>query len=213
MMWTTMMRRTGARAAARRRGATTGLATARGLARFRGPPQASLTVAQRRVQEDILRTRTTGLNGPFGPWLANAELAQAAQTLGRIARYETSLSPRESELVILATAQHHRSGTEWDIHVREARRVGLEEPFIATIAGGGTIESPPREAALHKFARQVLETSSASDDAYDAMVREFSETHAVETVAIIGYYGLVAQTLNVFQIPSPHNVDGGGLDS
>lgn len=87
--------------------------------RFKGPDEASQTQEQARIRAEILSTRNTGLAGPFGPWLANPAVAAPSQELGRVCRYETSFELRESELVILMTAAHHCSATEWAIHVKE----------------------------------------------------------------------------------------------
>lgn len=51
-------------------------------------------------------------------------------------RYETSLSPRESELVILLTGARFRSEAEFDIHVGEARNAGLGWDVIRSIPRG-----------------------------------------------------------------------------
>ena len=70
--------------------------------RYTGPPEDSMTEEQKQIRQVILETRPrTGLSGPFGPWLAVPDIANPAQLLGRACRYGTSLSFRESELVIL----------------------------------------------------------------------------------------------------------------
>ena len=45
-----------------------------------------MTDKQKEIHDEIGRTRTTGTAGPFGPWLANAGLANHAQNLGRTCR-------------------------------------------------------------------------------------------------------------------------------
>ena len=51
-------------------------------------------------------------------------------------RYGTSLSSRESELVILLTGAKFKSEAEFDIHVGEARRVGISWDVIQSIPRG-----------------------------------------------------------------------------
>jgi len=171
--------------------------------RFKGPAEADMDDDQRRVRAAIAGTRTTGLRGPFGPWLANPALAEPAQALGRVCRYETSLPLRESELVILLTATSARCPTEWAIHVAEARRGGLEEEVIAAIEAS---QRPlplaaPRDVALAAFAAAVLDGKGRVDDATYALAKgELGEKGLVEVTSIIGYYQYVALTLNVFEI-------------
>lgn len=101
-------------------------------------PEA-LSPRQLDVRENIRRTRpTTGLAGPFAPWLLSPELADAAQNLGRVCRYETtSLTQRERELCILLTAVFHSCETEFRIHEPEARAAGLDESVISLLQDAG----------------------------------------------------------------------------
>lgn len=170
--------------------------------RYKGPKPEDMDPEQRRIYDEIASTRTTGVAGPFGPWLANPALADTSQTLGRICRYETSLELRESELVILMVAQHCKAQTEWDIHVKEARRAGLEEEIIEKLAEGKAVENvSARDKALHSFVRNVLDNHGNVDDhSYTAARKAFGEKTLVEITGIIGYYSYVALTLNLFNI-------------
>ena len=169
--------------------------------RFQGPLPEAWTPEQRRIGEEITRSRSTGIRGPFGPWLANPALADPAQQLGRVCRYETTLDLRRSELVILMTAAHHRSRTEWVIHEQEALRAGLEKDIIAAFREGHAPNlSDPTDAALFAFTAELLETSKVCDDTYAELQRQIGDQGVVEVVGICGYYGLVALTLNVFGV-------------
>lgn len=102
--------------------------------RYTGPPTSSLTAEQQSISSSILASRpTTGLNGPFGPWLAHPQIAEPSQQLGQAVRYNTSLSKRESELVILLTGAKYRSETEFDLHAREANWAGVGWDVIKSI--------------------------------------------------------------------------------
>ena len=104
--------------------------------RYTGPDPHDMTQEQADLRESIEKSRTTGLSGPFGPWLALPKIASPAQELGRLVRYETTLTFRESELVILLTGAAFRSESEFDIHVGEARRAGLSWDVIDSIPRG-----------------------------------------------------------------------------
>lgn len=104
------------------------------LPRYNGPDPSHMTPAQTKIYQSILQSRPrTGISGPFGPWLAIPTIADPAQQLGRACRYETSLSFRESELVILLTGARHRSHAEFDIHVGEALKAGISMELIEGI--------------------------------------------------------------------------------
>mmetsp|Transcript_1509 Transcript_1509/g.2058 ORF Transcript_1509/g.2058 Transcript_1509/m.2058 type:complete len:253 (-) Transcript_1509:98-856(-) len=108
--------------------------------RYNGPSPEIMTPQQTALRNSILESRPrTGLSGPFGPWLAVPSIAGPSQELGRIVRYGTSLSMRESELVILLTGAKFKSEAEFDIHVGEAMRAGIGLDVINKIPRGSLI--------------------------------------------------------------------------
>ncbi len=108
--------------------------------RYDGPSSENMTPQQTALRNSILKSRPrTGLSGPFGPWLAVPSIAGPSQELGRIVRYETSLSMRESELVILLTGAKFKSEAEFDIHVGEAMRAGIGLDVINKIPRGSLL--------------------------------------------------------------------------
>ena len=194
-------------------------ASSEAKSRYKGPKVKDMNVEQHKIYSDIAATRTTGIKGPFGPWLSNPSIAEPAQTLGRVCRYETSLSLRESELVILMTARHHNSDTEWDIHVTEARKAGLEEHIIqsllaisnnsdeACVLNQKSVSSGSeprfvndRDEVLYQFVKQLLKHSKVDDEVYWRTQEMFGDPGLVDITSIVGYYSYVALTLNVFEI-------------
>eukprot|EP00977_Amphora_coffeiformis_P009639 scaffold2219_cov177-Amphora_coffeaeformis.AAC.15 len=185
--------------------------------RYRGPPDHEMTAEQTSIRDDILASRPgTGLNGPFGPWLAVPAIAQPAQTLGKACRYDTSLSRRESELVILLTGAKFRSDTEFDIHVGEATKAGIDLSVIQAIPRDDDFSTDAvaatlvpllpdqRERSIVQFTAELLETSKVSDETYTKTKEalEGKDSVLVEITSIVGYYAFVSYTLNVFRIPS-----------
>jgi 4-carboxymuconolactone decarboxylase len=159
-----------------------------------------LSEEARAVQEAILRSRGS-LAGPFAAWLQSPTVADRAQALGEVVRYHTSLPPRLSELAILITARYHACQLEWAIHEPIARRAGLS---VAVVDALQQDEPPPftaeDEAALYDYCRELLETKFVSDATYQAANDAFGPQAVVEITVLLGYYTLVAYTLNAFQI-------------
>mmetsp|Transcript_12712 Transcript_12712/g.37411 ORF Transcript_12712/g.37411 Transcript_12712/m.37411 type:complete len:225 (+) Transcript_12712:155-829(+) len=190
--------------------------------RYNGPPESKMTNEQRAIRDEIVATRPrTGISGPFGPWLAVPEVARPSQELGRACRYGTSLTMRESELIILLTGARHRSHAEFDIHQGEALRAGLgmdvisaiprDEEFsldrvksdVLPLLGGNT-----RDEAISLFTAELLETCTVSDETYENTLEavDGKEAVLVEITSIVGYYTHCAYTLNVFRIPTKNPV-------
>eukprot|EP00946_MAST-07B_sp_MAST-7B-sp1_P001771 g1771.t1 len=187
--------------------------------RYKGPinPGDPMTPRQREIYDKIARSRTTGAAGPFGPWLANPELAQHAQMLGKTCRYDLeSYDLRLSELAILVTAIHTNAPTEWTIHVEEARKAGLEESIIRAVEIHGanmptavrdevfdTELFDPVDRAVYDFVAELNREHGVSDESYWALHNMRGDLGLVELVGLVGYYGLVSMTLNTFEIEPP----------
>lgn len=187
------------------------------VARYNGPNPDEMNPKQKEIYDYILRTRPrTGLSGPFGPWLAVPEIAEPASQLGKACRYDTSLSFRESELVILLTGAKTRSPTEFSIHVGEALKAGIGKNIIESIPRDDEFSleavqeqiipllDNDREKAIVSFTSELLHTSTVSDVTYQKTKAavDNKDSVLVEITSIVGYYVYVAYTLNVFQIPA-----------
>lgn len=123
--------------------------------RFSGPQPSEMTPEQLSLRDSILSSRpTTGLSGPFGPWLAIPAIATPAQQLGQAVRYNTSLSKRESELVILLTGAKYESVTEFDIHTEEARVAGVGLDVIRSIPRKGFSLETVKEFMIPSLIRE-----------------------------------------------------------
>lgn len=185
--------------------------------RYTGPALDEMNPKQKEIHDFILRSRPrTGLSGPFGPWLAVPEIAEPASQLGKACRYDTSLSFRESELVILLTGARTRSATEFAIHTGEALKAGIASEVIESIPRDddfslGAVEKGlmplldnDREKAIVAFATELLETSTVSEETYQKTKTAVDDKDSVlvEITSIVGYYTYVSYTLNVFRIPA-----------
>ena len=145
------------------------------------------------------------LTGPFQIWLNAPELGHLAQALGAHVRYKTSLSPRQSETAILATAQLWKAHYEWVAHAPQAEKAGVKPETIKAIRAGREPKSAPKdERAILDFVRELYKTRRVSDKTYKRAHALFGDGGMVELVGICGYYALISMTLNVFcaEIPA-----------
>ncbi|QEM82289.1 carboxymuconolactone decarboxylase family protein [Halomonas binhaiensis] len=157
--------------------------------------------AQRAVLKDILSGPRGNLDGPFLAWIHSPELADHAQRLGAFCRYHTQLSLRLTELAILATASWWRSQAEWQIHEPIAREAGVSADIIESLRTGKAPDfSAADESLVYRVARELYDTRRVSDELYRDAVDGLGEVAVVELVGVLGYYALVAMTLNVFEV-------------
>jgi 4-carboxymuconolactone decarboxylase len=62
-----------------------------------------------------------------------------------------------------------------------------------------------RQRAVHAVSHALLATGRVPHDLYAEATAALGERAMVELVAILGYYSLVALTLNVFELGLPEN--------
>jgi 4-carboxymuconolactone decarboxylase len=136
----------------------------------------------------------------------NPELARRAQHLGELLRYETSLAPSLSELAILVCGRHWTSHHEWTAHKKIALTAGVDPRTIDDIAAGRSpfLKGPLEEAVYHVSAA-LLSKGKLPSALYQQGLEALGERGMVELVGILGYYSLVALTLNAFDIGLPES--------
>ncbi len=163
------------------------------------------TPEQAKVIAEVVSGKRGRVPGPMIGWLPNPELARRAQRLGELLRYDTSLEPTLSELAILICGRHWTSHYEWTAHKRIALEAGLDPQTIADIAARK--ETPflrgDREQAVYKVASTLLAQTKLDDALYAHGLATLGERGMIDLVGILGYYSLVALTLNAFELGLP----------
>ena len=75
---------------------------------------------------------------------------------------------------------------------------------IEAIRTGGTpVFEAADEQLVHRVCQEILRTQRLSDRSFGEAIAAFGERGVVELVSIIGYYTLIGNTLNVFQVALP----------
>ena len=164
----------------------------------------AMSPEQRQVHDAIAQGPRGNVRGPFHAWLRSPELCRRAQELGAFCRFGSSLPPRLSELAILTVARHTTCQVEWYLHEPIARDAGLPDDAIEAIGNGRPPEfTHEDERAVHAAVTELLETHRLSDETYADALAPLGERGVVDLVGIVGYYVLVALTLNGFEVPVP----------
>jgi 4-carboxymuconolactone decarboxylase len=162
---------------------------------------------QRRVYDKIVSGPRGRIQGPLRAALHNAELADKWQALGALLRYGTKLPPRLSEIAILVTGRACQSPFEWYAHRSEAEKAGVEPAVIDAILEGQVPSGlSADDGAVYHYAVELNKHKSVSDATYAVALARFDERTVVELTALIGYYTMVAMTLNCHEIPLPEGV-------
>jgi 4-carboxymuconolactone decarboxylase len=165
---------------------------------------AALTPEQKRLYEEIMRTRAKGLDGPFGVWLRRPAIAEPCEKLQNAFRLDGQLDRRVAELLILVVAREWTAQYAWYLHEILALKAGLAEETVVAIRER---RRPPAlladEQPVYDVATELLATRTISAATYDRALQALGAEMLVEVVAAVGFYGMVCMTLNVFDVPIP----------
>jgi len=147
------------------------------------------------------------LSGPFGPWLHNPKFGRSAAEMGEILRINAILPGDLREIAILAAGVRWKSEFEFWAHAQAARAEGLEEDVLEAMQAG---KDPPfrteRQRLVYTVSMQLLDSGDLTRDLRNQLVEELGWPATVELVAIVGFYCMVAFTLNAFDVRLPKNV-------
>ena len=85
-----------------------------------------------------------------------------------------------------------------------AEKAGVPSAAIDAIRRGETPSLGQKDEALvYRICTELFKTRRLSDASFEEAVAVLGETGLVEVIAIIGYYTLIGNTLNVFQVQVP----------
>jgi 4-carboxymuconolactone decarboxylase len=177
------------------------------MSRYRDIAPGEMTPAQRRVHDQIVAGRRGRFGGPFQLLIRAPEICEHAAKLGEHLRWGTSLPDRLSELAIITTARFWRAQFEWHAHAPLAEQAGVPHAAVEAIRRGAAPSFTQKDEALvHRICTELFEKQRLSDATFDEAVATLGETGLVEVIGIIGYYTLIGNTLNVFQVAVPAEV-------
>jgi alkylhydroperoxidase family enzyme len=128
-------------------------------------------------------------------------LVAAWSEFSRVLRYDTRTPRALRELVILRGAQLMRSEYEWAQHLPMARKAGVREAQIASLARW---RASPEFDAREKAALALGEAVTAgrvSDEVHAEARRHFDEHDYVEVALVAAFYAMVGRMLDAMGVP------------
>jgi 4-carboxymuconolactone decarboxylase len=144
------------------------------------------------------------LQGPFTMFLHSPEIAGRVAHLGAYVRFEGSLDMRVRVLAAMTVAREFEAAYVWGAQTGGARRQGVPESTITAIREKHTRGVPPEDAQIIEFTRQLLQKHRVDDATFKAMQARFGNDELIQLTGAIGYYSLLAMTVNVCELePAP----------
>ncbi len=165
-----------------------------GLVHEDGSPEAAA------VYEEIAGSRGRVMNVFRSLGHAPEGLRRLA-ALGEYARFQSHLSDRLRELVILATARANSCQYEWTQHVPLALRAGVSQTEIDALNGR---DVPPElsssEAAAVRYVLELGRDRRVSEATFDAVRAGMNEREVTDLTLVTAYYTALGMCLNAFEV-------------
>lgn len=141
------------------------------------------------------------VGGPFGPLLNSPEVGGRIARVGTYIRYESSLPDPDRELAIITTGREFDCAYEWAAHEPIAREVGVAAATIDAVANRAPLTAfPADDAEIVRYVRELLREHALEDATFDAARERFGVRGVTDLTATVGFYSLIACTLNAFEI-------------
>ncbi len=165
--------------------------------------ETRLSSEQQKIYDEIMHVRGR-VRGPFALWLRNAELAQGALKLQDLFAARVKLERRLVQLMILVAARFANAHYAWFIHEPHALQHGIAPEIIAAIRERRTPNfTREDERAVYDITLELNTTRTLSQGTFERGMALFDEQRMVELVSAVGFYSMVAMTLNAFEVTVP----------
>lgn len=164
---------------------------------------AALAPGQRHAYDEISRVRGQ-VRGPFAIWLTSPELCDLALKLQDWFPKHSKLERRLLELMILVLARRSNAQFAWFVHEPHALRLGIAPAIVEAIRERRTPDFEREDERLvYDVTLELDATKTLSEPTYARASAMFGPQIMVELVAAVGFYEMVAMTLNTFEAPVP----------
>jgi 4-carboxymuconolactone decarboxylase len=150
---------------------------------------------------DAIAQSRGAVGGPWRALLHSPEMANRTMHLGSYVRFESSLDHKVIEFAALVAARELDCKHEWAAHVNHAQQAGISLDTIRAVyrkQGVQTFSS--EDAELVSFVREMIHDHRVSEPTFQAIHGRFGDKGMVELSATIGYYAMLACTLNTFDV-------------
>jgi len=153
------------------------------------------------IVDGILKSRGR-LEGPFSLFLYAPELAERVAHLGAYVRFEGRLDMRVRVLAAMTVARELDAVYVWGAQTGSARRQAVPESTITAIRERHTRGVPTDDAQVIEFTRRLLREHRVDDSMVAALQKRFGELGFIELTGSIGYYAMLAMTVNACELPA-----------
>jgi 4-carboxymuconolactone decarboxylase len=139
----------------------------------------------------------------------NPKLMDSWLPFARYILMESTLPPREREILILRIGWLCQSAYEFGQHTLVGKREGLTDAEIKRIPEGPKAQGwDPFDATLLQAADELHADAFITDATWNALAKRYNQQQLMDVVATVGQYNLVSMFLNSFGVQLDKGVPG-----
>jgi 4-carboxymuconolactone decarboxylase len=142
--------------------------------------------------------------GALAALLNSPPLARLVSDMGAYMRFHSVLEPEVRELTILAALRETDCEFEWSFHEKYALEAGVSQDTVDVVKYGRDLQDVPApHAEVIQVVRELLRRRRVSPATRRALLDRYDDQTVTEIVGLTGYYALVSQVLNFWELPGP----------
>ena len=149
---------------------------------------------------DAIVASRGAVQGPFTMFLHSADIAGRVAHLGAYVRFEGSLDMRVRVLAAMVVAREFEAEYVWGAQTGGARRQNVAEATISAIRENTLIGVPPEDVMIIEYTRTLLRKHRIPAAMDKAMRDRFGNDQMIQLSGAIGYYSLLAMTVNACEL-------------
>ncbi len=158
------------------------------------------------IYDKIVGTGPAPTSGPVALSLYSPKIALVFNDLNGFLRYNGDLSPRFTEVAIVAATWEIQQQYEYSAHEPAALRYGAPQAVIDTIKfNREPVGLGPEETMIIKLSRAVMRDHKVSSEMYADAVKLFGRKGLVELVTVMGDYVMVGMVMTTIDQHLPDN--------
>jgi 4-carboxymuconolactone decarboxylase len=191
-----------------------GFAAAQGVpARLKSPripplQEKDWTAEQRQLLSPIQAERGSVPN-LYKTLVRYPQMFPSRLAFGRYIQRESSLPPRDREILICRTAWLWNAEYEWSAHTKIAMSQGLTKEDIDRISKGPTAPGwNDSDRALEEAATELYSSTFIGDVTWNALAKRYDTHQLMEAVMTVGAYQMLAMAINSFGVPLETGAEG-----
>lgn len=150
---------------------------------------------------DELAAMRGRLSGPASVVMHSPALSKPWNDQSEFLHREAMVESGYAELAISAAARERDCPYIWNAHAKAARKHGISVATLLAARDNTALDGlPPQEAAIARYARQLLRTNRVDQATFDALLSAHGPQWLVELTAFISRYAALAGILNSFEV-------------